>query len=338
MKTLLKTAGAALIGAVFTVAMLIALEPPRAAYDPSARVSFVSEAQAQVGKLWAAMMADPGNAAAPGVPGIMTGAYATKLSALQTADNSWGNFKITSLGDGTADQDAVTFRELGNTFRVYQLAYEFDAALSTTSTPFQVAISGTGTSGASTATGQDGSHPGVGFCTTGSTATGRCGTLHVAGAGTPTLQFNSTGQADFDWFIRPEMLSTAGVQQFVIEAGLMTGLTEPAADGVYFRYDVAVDPHWQVCTANTSVRTCTATTATVTATQWDRLSARKAAGSVNWTFSINGTSTGITNSTNIPTVALTPRVNIVSSVGTTSKSVLFDAFRLRVGYTTERGH
>lgn len=270
--------------------------------------------------------------------GSFAAADFTKLAALQTTNNSWAGNKITSLGDGTADQDAVTFRELANPFRVFQIAYDFDAPLTSSTTPFQISISGAGSSGASTATGQDGSHPGVGFCTTGTTNTGRCGVLHHAGAALPTLQFTTTGQTDFDWLVRLEALSTAGVQQYVAEVGLLTGLTEPAADGVYFRYDVAVDPHWQVCTANTSVRTCTATTATVTATQWDRLSARKADGTANWTFSINGVSTGITNSTNLPAVALTPRANIVSSVGTTSKSLLFDAFRLRTSYNPERGN
>lgn len=277
-------------------------------------------------------------AASGSAAGFMSSAHFTKLSALQTANNSWGNFKITSLGSGTDAADAINYNELLNPFKVTGFSDDFlFGATSSTNAgqQFFAGVSGTGAAVAGVSTGVDSTHIGVWQQTTGTTATGRAAILTTAQVG--GMIFGTAGQAEWEWLVQVPTLSTTGVQQYTYEVGLADTITGGVANGIYYRYDAATSTAWQFCTAAASSRTCTATSTTVTAGAWVRLSARKAEGSANWTGYINDVSTGITNSTNLPSLASQPISALVSSVGTTAKTVLADIFRYRQHFTTERG-
>lgn len=280
-------------------------------------------------------------AASGSAAGFMSSAHFTKLSALQTQNNSWGDFKITSLGSGTDPGDAINYNELLNPFKVAWLTEDFFAGASTSATiqPFYGLVAGAGATVTTVTTGQDATHMGIWQCSTGTTATGRCAILTSSTAN--NIVVGTVGQMEWDWMVRLPALSTTGVQQYTYEVGLSdTAAATPAVNGSYFRYNATESTAWQFCTASGGSQTCTATSSTVTAGAWIRLGAIKAEGSLNWTGYVNGVTTGITNSTNVPSGAGAPLQTIawqLSTVGTTAKTSLHDAVRWKVHFATERG-
>lgn len=248
-----------------------------------------------------------------------------------TGDMDMASHPIHSLGDGTATADAVT---LGQLTAFKTLTFEEDW-LGSLAGKFQWASTATGTGAACTqvSTGQDATHIGIIQCSTGTTATGKSSLF--SGAATFWVASNTTGAKRLNLLVQIPVLSVTGTQQYVAYAGCLDSATAAPGNGVYYRYDATSDLHWKACTASATVETCNNTTNTVTAGQWDNLQWDIANGTSNVTYTINGTSTGITNST--AWGACSPAVSIFSAIGTTAKTVLWDIVRYTDYFASSRG-
>ncbi len=256
--------------------------------------------------------------------GFMSGPFAAKLDALPSNATLTTNL---GLKANTTD--------LYDPFKSFWFVEEFVNNPSTTIGQLVSNVTGTGAAVAATATGADGTHRGIWNLTTGTTATGRASVLPTANPAGIAYNFTA-GASTVEWMVRLSQVQAAATQEFVVETGVLATLTQPTTDGVYFRFD-ASSANWQVCTAASSSRTCTATSVAAAAGQWVRLSAIKAAGSSDWSFSIDGTSTGITNSTNVPSAALQVIFNIISTVGTGAKQAQIDIASVRQFFSPDRG-
>jgi len=168
----------------------------------------------------------------------------------------------------------------------------------------------------------DSVHQGVLAMSTGTSATGRtCLTLDTL---PPNGSFQPyAGSFSVKFYVQVPVLSNA-TQRFQWRAGFGDSPSADFTNGIYFEYDDSQSLNWRIKTANSGTRTITNTSTVVTAGAWVRLGISTSNGSL-FTFFINGVSVG-TISTNIPTVGLSPIMQMVSSVGTTSKQVWVDYF------------
>ena len=304
----------------------------------------------------------PANLAASAAPGTATTVSRTDHVHLMprldqvlapTASVAFNSQKATGLLAGAASGEAVHFgqtavaassaglqtaknaaRQSGPRFYV-EMTDDWTTGALTGKYNWTSFASGAGAAATLVTTGQTNTHPGIVQVATGTTATGRATLLPPSNS----LAFiaGSAGDLSIEWLAQIPTLSTTGVQQFIAITGLLqTTAAGDQTDAVYFEYDAATDTHWRVCTASGGTRTKQNTTVTVTAGQWYRLRAFKADGSTTWGFEIDGVDTGLTSSTNLPTIALIPGIKIDSSVGTTSKTMLADWMDLLDYFPTPR--
>jgi hypothetical protein len=125
-----------------------------------------------------------------------------------------------------------------------------------------------------------------------------------------------------------------GTQSFIIRIGLHNATTSTApTNGVFFEYDQANSANWRIRCAQNNTYTTT-TTSTAVGTGWTLLACEINAAGTSAEFFVNGVSIG-TVTTNIPTTTtypVSPTLQIIKTLGTTSRVYYVDWFRLRVIY------
>lgn len=139
------------------------------------------------------------------------------------------------------------------------------------------------------------------------------------------LIFGGGGGADFEAAVYYPVISVA-TNRFNTYLGFIDTLTGDQTDGVYFAYEEAVSPNWQICTASNSTRTKTITSVPVTAATW--ITVRVVVNFLGTlaTYYINGTQVG-TISTNIPTTTgqeCGAGVALAKIAGGSSRNILLD--------------
>jgi hypothetical protein len=162
---------------------------------------------------------------------------------------------------------------------------------------------------------------------------------NTAGA-TPAHQFVlGDGTLTLTWIIKIPVLSVVGTR-FVVNVGLFgddpTTITPTVTDGIFFSYSDNVNSgRWQINSVSASTATTTNTTSTVD-TGWHtfRIDVNSAATSI--AFYIDGTQVATSPiTTNIPTVALSPYLAILTTSGT-DQVVLADYMSFFYNLTTSR--
>jgi hypothetical protein len=151
------------------------------------------------------------------------------------------------------------------------------------------------------------------------------------------------GRVRFGWWVMIPVLSI-GAQRFSFIAGLFDVYTTATqVDGVFFHYNDSVNSGAWSCTASsnsTTTNTLNVTTGTtVTAGQWYLLEAEINAAGTSVTFYIDGVSTGVTFTTNIPTGAGRETgfgAMVIKTVGSTDLLVHLDAYYYEQDFTTPR--
>jgi hypothetical protein len=186
--------------------------------------------------------------------------------------------------------------------------------------PFAREIGGTGSSAAMDSSLVTGSHPGIGYFSTGTTTTGYAvikGNLVgcKVGGGIMTLE----GE-----FYLPD-LSTAG-EEYDFHFGLKDSSVSAGAptNGIYFVYDRNSSVNWRTVTKSGGSATTTTTGTAVAEDSWIRLKIEINAAGNTVTFYINGTATGTTHSANIPSTAMGLCADILKSAGTTARVFYVD--------------
>lgn len=139
----------------------------------------------------------------------------------------------------------------------------------------------------------------------------------VLGGGAVTIKFA----------IRVPVLSTAA-DEFTVRVGLARDPTT-FSNGVYIEYVRATDLHWRFCGAKAAASSCSNTTATVTANQWDYFEIDINAGGTAANLLINGAAQGTNlTGTNIPTAGVEPLATIACSAngGSSTKNLDIDYY------------
>ena len=183
--------------------------------------------------------------------------------------------------------------------------------------------------------------PGVARMTTAGSATGRTS----PGIGVSAISVGQ-GAIVYEAAVNVTTLSTSA-ERFQLIVGLFD--TQTAAnqvDGVYFLYDEggvstssAASANWQQCTVSNSVRTFNTTSTAVSAGTWVTLRIEINAAGTLATFYIDGTATGTTHNTNIPTGtarATGMGMLLIKSVGTTARTVDIDYVAFDEALTSSR--
>ncbi len=181
-------------------------------------------------------------------------------------------------------------------------------------------------SGAISGVGGEPGRPGIINFATGTTTTGRSG-LYTTGTGqTAAIGFGG-GRVRFGGLMKISTLSD-GTDRFTIRAGCVNSSAGDGS-GVYFRYrDDLSSGNWEAVCRNGASETATST-GTAADTSWHRFEWDVNAAGTSVTFSIDGTVVA-TVTTNIPAtgagVAGLLPIQIVKSLGTTSRVILGDAY------------
>jgi hypothetical protein len=239
--------------------------------------------------------------------------------------------KLTGIARGTVSGDAYVYEQTATRYRS-QFREDFLNGGTTGAGTLISVVSGTGA--AISMAGGDATHLGVIQLASGTTTTGRAGTYAAANA-FPII-IGSSGAIEFETVVQIQTLSN-GTDTFSLRVGF--GDTSGAGDqanGIYFECDSNTDTHWQVCSAASSVRTKQATSVVVGAGTYYRLRFTKPAGSTTFSWEINGTDTGLTTSTNIPTSGTAVFAKLEKSAGTTSRTALVDYFDANFIFDTPR--
>ena len=176
-------------------------------------------------------------------------------------------------------------------------------------------------------------HPGVLSLDTGTSGTGRA--ILKPYQGTLMGQFIGGGAITLEYDIRVEDLSATGTQDYTLRAGFCDSNSTDCANGVYFEYDLSVDTHWRTKTAAASSRTATNTSITVAADTWVRLTMDINAAGSSVVFSIDGTPVK-TETLTMPTLTVTPMLQIIESTGASPRFVYIDYFKFDETFTTPR--
>jgi hypothetical protein len=153
----------------------------------------------------------------------------------------------------------------------------------------------------------------------GTTSTGRAAVIMFTST-VPTFKFAADNECVCEWWVRVPTLSD-GTETYTFWCGLIdtiTGLAQSnAACFVYVQTTTASitgDTHWQYYQRNGGAGSAVATTVTVTAGQWYRLTVKKYSGANAWEYFIDGVSvsSGAT-STNAPTGNMGPGAACIKS-------------------------
>jgi hypothetical protein len=132
-----------------------------------------------------------------------------------------------------------------------------------------------------------------------------------------------------------ETLSTTS-ERFLFQSGLMpynvTHNTTTPSDGIYFEYDESLSANWRLVCSSSSSNTVVTTSVAVVAGVLVSLYFEHNTATNAIEFYIDGASVG-SISTNVPFTrdAMTPRVKIRKSVGTTLRKFVIDYFYMRKG-------
>jgi len=149
----------------------------------------------------------------------------------------------------------------------------------------------------------------------------------------------SGGEISLNWIVKARILSTP-TNRYILRAGLGDNITNNAdfTNGIYFEYSDNINGgSWTVKTASAGIRT-TNNTATPVTTDWVNLGIVINAAATSVAYTINGvTVAGSPITTNIPTLAIGPQVQVAATVGILAvTSVFIDAFYLTQILTTPR--
>lgn len=146
------------------------------------------------------------------------------------------------------------------------------------------------------------------------------------------------GVTSVSFIVQIPTLST-GINDFNYYCGLadgntLSGGTTAFVDGAYFKYNHALNAgQWTLNTTNTSVTT-TVNTATAVTTGWTTLNIVANANDSSISFYINNVLVG-TNTTNLPTAAISPMVFTISNAGTIPATNV-DLFYIDIALTNPR--
>jgi hypothetical protein len=144
------------------------------------------------------------------------------------------------------------------------------------------------------------------------------------------------GAIQLNFVIKVATLST-GTNTYTLRVGFGVTANADQVNGVYFEYTNGVNSgNWQFKTANASTRT-TSNSAIAVGTSYVNLGITINAAGTSCAFTANGVSLGTAIATNIPTVAITPFIDIVRSAGTVpAAAILFDLMYFTQTLTTPR--
>lgn len=187
--------------------------------------------------------------------------------------------------------------------------------------------------GAAVAVGTgEGSHPGVVYCTTGTTTTGRI----AFGNGNTTHWALGAGKVRVGLVAKLETLSD-GTNTYTARMGIQDAFAGDSTDGIYFRYGSALNGgEWQGVSRAGGVETALDTN-TAADTNWHTFEFEVNAAGTSVEFFIDGTSVG-TNATNLPTGAVCGiiPVQLLKSAGATARRLFLDAYWYQFEFTTAR--
>lgn len=175
---------------------------------------------------------------------------------------------------------------------------------------------------------------------TGSTSTGSA----AVATGTNQIRLGG-GTWNIDAAVNVTTLSTSS-ERFQLAIGFIdSNTTANQTDGAYFLYDEggvstgsAASANWQTVTCSNGSRTFTTTTTAVSAGSWVKLRLEVNAAGTQVLFKINGT-TVATHIANIPTGSNRQcgfGWIIIKSVGSTSRTVDVDYFKVDAQFTSAR--
>ncbi len=144
------------------------------------------------------------------------------------------------------------------------------------------------------------------------------------------------GAITLNWVFKTTILSTGAIR-YIIRCGLGDTPRATQVNGVYFEYSDNVNSgNWQYVTANASTRT-TSNSAVAANTNYHNFQIVINAAGTSCAFSIDGVSLGTANTTNIPTLAVTPFFMCQGSVGSVAASTMrVDLFYMTQTLTTPR--
>ena len=144
------------------------------------------------------------------------------------------------------------------------------------------------------------------------------------------------GAITLNWVFKLAVLSAAS-PRYILRCGFGDTATAAQVNGVYFEYSDNVNSgNWQYVTANASTRT-TSNSSIAADTSYHNFQVTINAAGTSCSFTIDGVSLGTANTTNIPTLAITPFFMCKGSVGTVAAgTVKVDLFYMTQTLTTPR--
>lgn len=187
-----------------------------------------------------------------------------------------------------------------------------------------VATNSSGTGSGLGANTPDLGHPGVLFCTPGTTATGRAGLWNSSN----TVTMGLTTDMWFGIICRPLSGNLSnGTDRYTVRMGWSDSITADPVDGVYFRYsDNLSAGNWEGVTRSNSTESVLDTGSPVD-TLWHTFEIKTRLNYAE--FYIDGVSKG-TLTTNVPNgtarVTTIMPFNIIKSLGTTRRDWVLDAY------------
>lgn len=157
---------------------------------------------------------------------------------------------------------------------------------------------------------------------------------NLAGPGLAPQLILGGGVITLNFVIKIATLSVAS-PRYTLRVGFGDTNITDQVNGLYFEYSDNINSgNWVYKSAKSSVRTTNNTVTSVTAAYHNLQIVVNAAGT-SASFSVDGVSLGAAISTNIPVLAITPFVDIVSS-NIADNSILIDLFYMNQILTTPR--
>jgi hypothetical protein len=247
----------------------------------------------------------------------------TRLTADDTGTLSWGPQEASKTGLRLADDF------MNNTLTT---------ATGTSIGNLVTTLTGTGARMDYGPIANPGNHPGIISLDTGTTSLG-----YSALSLRSTAVIFGAGRVRFGAWVNIPVVSTS-LQRFEFDCGFMDQTTGAGTvDGYFFEYmDTVNSGAWSVTTVANSVSTSTlniTTGTTMTAAQWYLLEAEVNAAGTSVTYYIDGVSTGVTHTTNMPTGVGREtgfRMQMTKSIGTTNSLAYIDAYYIENDFTTAR--
>lgn len=144
------------------------------------------------------------------------------------------------------------------------------------------------------------------------------------------------GAITLNWVVKIAVLSTGG-SRYTLRLGLGDTRNADQANGLYFEYSDNINSgNWVYKSAAGSVRT-TSNSSTLVTTGYHNFQITINAAASTVSYSVDGVSLGTNITTNIPTLAITPFIDIVRSIGTiAANTILIDLFYMSQALTTAR--